>query len=446
MPEASPANQPVATKPSPEVKKPINWKRIGIIAIIAAIVIGGLGYAVVALDIFGTPKEEAPAKKTTTPSSKPKKTSPLKNKIAFIRSDFLSSKEHSRGISTCSDYDIYTINTDGSDLTKVIDNSFKGCSNVPDGESDLHLSDLSWSSTGTYLAWLKIEVVVGKPPVRKDAFEFVRSGKLNRKSVSTINASENKAITGYAISPDEKKVVLLEASDSPTNLPSEFTSVTARVVDLETKSTIAEINTITGSGQESERAYTDNKSLVWLSKSTIATFGREGTKYFLASYKVNEGLSSKKKLAEGPFSSLSVTTDGSRLAFLKYEGELQLWTVGEGGANAKKLSTLAEDSLNISSLKYSPNKKYIGLATSIAEATIFFVIDTATGKNIFPKTQGVYLFNISWSPQSDSIAAKNGVYTSKVSIVGLDGKVVRDLTEADETQKTYYHSPSWFPQ
>jgi hypothetical protein len=70
MPEVNLNNsqQPIPTVATP--KKPINWKLIGIIAVIVAIILGGLGYAAVVLDVFDTKeavKKTSPTK-TVTPS------------------------------------------------------------------------------------------------------------------------------------------------------------------------------------------------------------------------------------------------------------------------------------------------------------------------------------------------------------------------------------------
>ena len=53
-------------------KKPINWKLIGIIAVIAAIIIGGLGYTAIVLNVFGGKKEasvETPKVATSSPTT-----------------------------------------------------------------------------------------------------------------------------------------------------------------------------------------------------------------------------------------------------------------------------------------------------------------------------------------------------------------------------------------
>lgn len=87
MPEVSPDNQPTSVSPSPRTKKPINWKRIGIIAIIAAFIIGGLGYAAVVLNVFDSQKEpqiESPKKQIATPSATPTKKKVLPNEKLII--------------------------------------------------------------------------------------------------------------------------------------------------------------------------------------------------------------------------------------------------------------------------------------------------------------------------------------------------------------------------
>lgn len=55
MPEqVNPANQTTPVSTSPSTKKPMNWKLIGIIAVVATLLIGGGVYAAVVLDVFGT--------------------------------------------------------------------------------------------------------------------------------------------------------------------------------------------------------------------------------------------------------------------------------------------------------------------------------------------------------------------------------------------------------
>lgn len=74
MPEQiNPANQinPVTTPP--QTKKPLNWKLIGIVVVVVAIVIGSLGYGVVVMGLFGKsePIQTNTTIKTTTTSAKP---------------------------------------------------------------------------------------------------------------------------------------------------------------------------------------------------------------------------------------------------------------------------------------------------------------------------------------------------------------------------------------
>ena len=94
-----PSQQPTATVAP---RKPINWRLIGIIAVTAAIVIGGLGYAAVVLNVFGTKVEEpTTTTKQATPSSTPKE-AVVKDKIAFVK-----------------DGKIIIANTDGSNRQEI---------------------------------------------------------------------------------------------------------------------------------------------------------------------------------------------------------------------------------------------------------------------------------------------------------------------------------------
>lgn len=74
MPEqVNPANQTTPVTTTPQTKAPLNWKLIGIIAVIAAVVIGGLGYGAVVLGLFG--KSEPIQTNTTTQNTKTTTTS-----------------------------------------------------------------------------------------------------------------------------------------------------------------------------------------------------------------------------------------------------------------------------------------------------------------------------------------------------------------------------------
>src|SRR3989344_9396512 len=83
QPTTSPATTVVTSK------KPINWKLIGIIAVIAAIIIGGLGYAAVVFDIFGTKVQKASfsTQPTTKPSKEPVQFKEQIKRFVFTRED-----------------------------------------------------------------------------------------------------------------------------------------------------------------------------------------------------------------------------------------------------------------------------------------------------------------------------------------------------------------------
>ena len=85
MPEqANPANQTTPVSTPPQTKKPVNWKLIGIITVVATLLIGGGAYAAVVLGLFGTsePVQDTTDKVATTSSKPTDNTSkPTENKF-----------------------------------------------------------------------------------------------------------------------------------------------------------------------------------------------------------------------------------------------------------------------------------------------------------------------------------------------------------------------------
>ncbi len=75
MPEQENPASPQQSTTTLPAKKPINWKLIGIIAVVAAIMIGGLGYAAVVLNIFDKKEAitETSNNKVSTTSATPTK-------------------------------------------------------------------------------------------------------------------------------------------------------------------------------------------------------------------------------------------------------------------------------------------------------------------------------------------------------------------------------------
>ncbi len=72
--QVNPANQTTPASTTPQAKKPLNWKLIGIISIVAAILLGGGAYAAVVLDIFNQKEEPKQTSTTTTKTATPSTT------------------------------------------------------------------------------------------------------------------------------------------------------------------------------------------------------------------------------------------------------------------------------------------------------------------------------------------------------------------------------------
>ena len=146
MPEQSAALSANTQNPKQSPNKTINWKLIGIIAVIAAIIIGGLGYAAVVFDIFGTKVQKASfsTQPTTKPSKEPVQFKEQIKRFVFTREDGIYSilsdgtKELKlataggsqsnirvppdfKKVTFVNDWDLWVIGADGKGRKKLVD-------------------------------------------------------------------------------------------------------------------------------------------------------------------------------------------------------------------------------------------------------------------------------------------------------------------------------------
>lgn len=114
--QVNPANQTTSVNTNPQTKAPLNWKLIGIISIVAAIVIAGLGYGAVVLNLFGDkPSTETPdANKVATKSAEQNKTNtPSEKEERFVFYRQGASIPYSA---------VYSVKTDGTSEIKLAEN------------------------------------------------------------------------------------------------------------------------------------------------------------------------------------------------------------------------------------------------------------------------------------------------------------------------------------
>lgn len=433
MPEE---NQSPSSSISPTLgKSKRNWKKIALIFLLALFVASLVGVGLYLLVPRLT--EEPPSQKQTAPSAKPKeeKPHPLKGKIAFVKSTFIKHEEitypdGSSGICAKIDSDIFITDPDGTNETKMFDFS-SGCGVSP--------SNLTWSSSGKYLGWF-----------RNGSFEYVESNNLRFKAISKITSVRKKgSLAGFAFSPDEDKVALIETYNPPEIYPlaEDDTSMLVRIIDLTNKKTIETINVIEGTGKIDERMYPRPRSnhVGWIDPTTMVTAFKQNEKFDISSldYKLGGGLSDRQQITTServpyPF---AVGNKTEKIAYWKGElNDKELWIADFDGSNSKKLTSIGP--LTPSGIKFSEDNKHLIYCSYIGDGVGLTIINLESDK--------IKKFNASpgfdWGPGSNLIVANNPNLGQSISLIlfDIDGKKIRELKKG--TSKINYTSPAWFPK
>ncbi len=347
------------------------------------------------------------------------KVNSLNGEIAFVKSVVISEKQGQYGTEQLTDEDIYLMNSDGTSVTKLVDN-------LPNTDKFSFIDSLTWSPKGSYLSWIKNG--------ERDSFEYIRSQSLLKSdpsgaNVNSILTSDTKgSFAGFSISPDEDKVALIESNSMEKGSR-------IKVFNLNTKSLIETIEESTG------KAY-------WSDNNTI--IGQND-----ADKIISVNISTKNNPKE-----FSIGTDSTMVGFssitkkIIFEKSLQndaieFWASDLDGTHQVLLNTQKESSAYFVGLRQSeisPDGKVLALVGNNAEAVSFFLLNLESGKMVNAE---IYGMNFSWNPDSKQIVSLNGLggpYPSSVVVAGLEGKVIKELLANDPTRKTSYSSPAWFPK
>ena len=417
---------PVQPNPNPPPQKPKrNWKKISLILLIGLFLISLVGVGLYLLIPRLAEQPDSPTQNQATPSSKPKKSSPLKNKIIFTKTITTNQKYTAPwGVElTKSDSDIYIMNADGTGETKIFD--------FDPSDSTNYVSQISLSPKGNYLGWLKYS------DNNNTSIQYTSVSDKTKKSATTLLST--KGIRGFAFSPNEKQVAVLIGSKNPPNLKGAITSVTIRIYQVDTKTLIKEFETVAGSGKENERINVSRNSIAWLNDNKIITFGRNQNGTYLASYSIKDGLSSENRITK-PSKNLvqviGINSSKNKIAYPvinskegNYENSSQeIWLANVDGSNKKMVTKFSLGS-SIRSLEFAPDGNWLAIPTNNAEATEFHLVNLVENKVV--KTNLPFLSAV-WSPKSDSLVVDNGVYANKITLIGLDGKPTKDLTSLSE--------------
>ena len=403
MPEENQSPQPSISQPLGKHSR--NWKKILLILLIIGISLSLIG---VGIYFYGSSDKNLSFKQVETkePSETPKE-HPLKNKIiytkSFITEDFL-------------DTDIYAMNSDGNGEMKIVD--------LEPQTNRNYSSNISLSPENKYLAWIR-ENADGVEKI-----DYIELDNYKQNTVNTLISTEG--IKGFSFSPDEKKIAILLEDDLTSHGP---ISMVVRIYNFADKKLLGGFKPIAGNSTDDDRVFIGSKSLVWIDNSTVVTHGKNGNKKFIAKYDIEKGLNSEDRLIE-PTSDyiktiLSITPSNKQIAYAIQKADsspldVKLWLIN---INNKKKDVTTATSLggNVQEVVFSPDGKYLAINSSEAEGVVFQIIDLTENKVLF--SSHIALGPMAWSPNSKELLIHEGVYSSKLSIIGLDGKVVRELTD-----------------
>ena len=401
MPEVS-AITPSSTEPTISVpeKPKRNWKKILLILLILGVSVSLVG---VGIYFYGSSDKNLPFKQVETkePSETPKE-HPLKNKIIYTKTIVIDTKKTPERIITNYDTDVYSMNFDGTGETKIHDFELN------------ETASLRLSPKNTYLSWLKDDLI---------HFKKLIISKQNQ--IETIGPIDN-AVT-YKFSPDESKVAVI-VDRNPNRSSSDEPSFEIQIFNIQDNKKLYEYNSI--SDKDGKNVDINNASVAWLSNNTLILQMKNGTEEYIASFSIKNNLELDRIIASGDEFMGSFWLDQSldKITYTKFKEDstIQIWISGIDGSNTKKVSEFSGYYVN--SLAFSPDDKKIALTANNAEATFFQVINLGTGKIVEGNNKAY--FTPIWLSNSESFLVNNGIYVQNISTVGLNGKVMRDLTKA----------------
>ncbi|MEK0337156.1 MAG: hypothetical protein QQN41_06970 [Nitrosopumilus sp.] len=398
MPEQTESTPP-SISPTLE-KHQRNWKKILLILLILGISVSLVG---VGIYFYGSGAKSLPSKKVQTKKTpETPKEHPLKNKIIYTKSIITDQKYTTdTGIERNSiDTDIYAMNLDGTGETKIYDVELN--STVPKA---------ALSPNHNYLAWIKDGL--------EDQLKLLLINSNKKELVKTIGPFGE--IIRYRFSPDETKIALVIDS----NFQNKNDSLKLLIFDVQTTKKLYEFDNKT----------TDSifVSLDWLDNNSVISSAKNEKGGYIASYSLNSKLELKGIIIPtieniGGFR-LELNDSRDKIAFSKFVVsdedyyKSQIWISNTDGSNTEKISQFGFWYIN--SLAFSPDDKWIGVTSHNAEATFFHLANIESGKII--ENTNPY-FGIHWLLDGKKFVTVNGVYSNQLVIVGLDGKIEKELT------------------
>ncbi|OGY26795.1 MAG: hypothetical protein A2Z11_02390 [Candidatus Woykebacteria bacterium RBG_16_43_9] len=399
---------------NPTLEKPKrNWKKISLILLIALFVISLIGVGLYILIPKLTQEPPSQTQKQATPSAKPQKekTHPLKNKIIYSM-DVIRENGF--------DKDIYAMNPDGSGEIKIFD--------LEPSDNTKIASKITLSPKNTYLAW-----------IIDTSIYYIKLNKTTQNLAGKIGPIDNISrpqLWSYSFSPDERKIAVLIGEDENTQKGT-YTSLRVKVLEFPSGQLINDFYTARGSGGPDETIPGHkNSSPAWVDNSTIIVYTREKPNNYFASYDIHNGIASKKKIIKA-WGWFDINQSKKKIVYTQSNnGGLEVLLANIDGSNKKMVSNLS--SPVVPTIKFSPNGKFLIFCQYDGKSVNLHLVDLI--KNYESKNackEGEWNFFV-WSPDSDELLVELLGYDvdnkyppellTKLSRVGLDGKVVKDLT------------------
>ena len=425
MPEENQSPQPSISQPLGKHSR--SWKKILLILLILGVSVSliGVGVYFIGTGDFRIP----PSQKQATSTAKPKEaTNPLKNKIIYTKSIITDQKyTDDTGMERNSiDTDIYAMNSDGSGESKIFD--------LEPEDRNTSTSKFTLSPKNTYLAWTRNTTIFYIKPNQKTQKEAGKIGPI-------VNIERNQ-LWSYSISPDETKIAVLIVEDQNTKKGS-YTSLRVRILKFPSGNLINDFYTAKGSGKADETIPGQrNPSPDWIDNSTIVVHTRDSNNEHLGSYDIYEGVSSKTTFGKS-WGRPTINRSRTKMVYAeRNNGGLNILLANIDETDKKIISKL--DSPVVPTFKFSPNDNFLAFCHYTGTTKNLHIIDLVKKEETKITTKDNACMegeweSFVWSNDNKELVVGYLGYKSieneyppalvtKLSIVKLDGKVVKDLT------------------
>ncbi len=328
--------------------------------------------------------------------------------------------------------DIYLLDEDGSRLEKIID--------YEPGNS---IERISWSPQGRWLGFIREDVQ------RLEYIDFARSAG---KNISTITPKKGRDIFGYEWSPDENKLALIERGEKG--------SLYLNIFDLQSGRRENEFAIIPPNEDRELYGFSNrfsNSYSAWIDNEHIVTIGKDKDGAFLLfQFTLSKGLKSKREIVpmgEDSFNPFIVSPDKESIAYFKQMessevGEGELWLSNVDGSGAKKIIDPKDNSpviaYEVYDIKFSPDNRLLAYSHGAGDGVGFYILNRETG-NIVWAEEPITFFE--WLLDSKSLIAHSSFISgaSKMSIVGINGKLQKILQQRDENALEFLGDFARFP-